>query len=160
MNKKDLLRLITDPSVFPHICSLLVSLDVITHFREEEEALTRLILTPKGEKLIEKTRALPNLVFIGRYRALFPSKKKGDAKLVAENLAWLINTYGVSEAQILDATERYILTLDDPKYCQPADYFIYKTLPNRAVRNTIIEFLNKNKEEEEEGHAFYGQEVV
>ena len=158
MKKTELLKLVLNPDVFHHVSYLLVSLGLVQTPSDKNPAMSRLVLTEAGERIISTKPAGVSQLFIDSYRSLFTAYKKGEVKLVAENLSWLINTHECTEDQIIAATNAYLRTVDDKKYCQQADFFIYKNLTNGAVRSTILTFLNgEDLEKEEEG---YGWEVV
>jgi hypothetical protein len=161
MTKKEILRLILDPEVFSHLSYLLISLDLVTIPNKEEPSITRLVLTKKGKEILKSKTLSIDAAYVRKYRSLFPVGKKGDANLTAQNLGWLFANHDVTSEQILKATELYLGTVDDMKYCQQADLFIYKTLPGGAVRNTILTFLDDLETGEtntdEEG---YGCQIV
>ena len=159
MKKTELLRLISNKDVFYHVSYLLVSLGLVENPTDQDPSISRLILTKDGETLLGAKPSPVEESLILNYRALFPPYKKGDAKLVAENLAWLVNTYGCTEEQIISATNAYLRTVEDKKYCQQADFFIYKNMTNGAVRNTILTFLS-DKEEIETDEEGYGWQVI
>lgn len=161
MTKKELFKLVLDKETFSHLAYLLMSLDLIKIPDKEDPNLSRLVLTAKGKEILKSKTLSIDPAFIRKYRSLFPVGKKGDASLTAQNLAWLLSNYDFTEDQIIKATNSYLGTVDNMRYCQQADLFIYKTLPGGAIRNTILTFLEELdvdvNTEEEEG---YGCEIV
>lgn len=158
MTKKELLKLALNKDVFYHVSYLLVSLGIVEAPSDKDPSINRLILTEKGRELVDSKITTLDEEFVKTYRALFPAYKKGDVALVVENLSWLINTHGCTEDEVLAAANAYLRTVEDPKYCQQADFVIYKTLPSGTVRNTILNFLGEDAPKEDgEG---YGWEVV
>ena len=150
--------MILDDDVFYQMSMLLVSLGLIEYPKDGEPSLSRFTLTDKGKQIIEETTHQLRPEFIIKYRSLFPPHKKGDMSLVKDNLLWLLKNHNLTEEQVLGATNAYLRTVEDPRFCQQADFFIYKNQTNGVARTTILNFVNEeNIENEENG---YGWDVV
>lgn len=161
MTKRELLQLISSPEVFEKVSELLTSMGLMT-VPEKGKNLSQMALTLKGRETLKSKSLMISPEFVRKFRTKFPVGKKGDANLAASNLSWLFTNYEITEEQVLAATDLYLSTIEDIKFCQQADLFIYKTLPGGAIRNTILTFLEdletgEDNKVDEEG---FGCELV
>jgi hypothetical protein len=166
MNKKEFLRLLQHKEVYPQVLELLVELGLIKirNLNQQDGSTKmslRMTLTQLGREYAQAGNVDLDPIFVREYRNLFPSGKKGDGKLVLDNLGWLFTHYDYTKDQIIKATENYIKTVDNKTYCQQADFFIYKNLEGGIIRNTILTFLEELEDEESSDSVDgYGWEVI
>lgn len=161
MTKKDILKLTLHPDVFPHVASIFVSLGILSNYRGEGCDMDKLLLTAKGRELLKKEGLKKaDLEFVASYRDLFPPYRKGNVNTVIHNMNWLFANYSFKPEEVIEATKEYLASIDQ-KFCQHADHFIYKQMPNGAIRTTLVDFIEASKTAENEPKEDgYGNELV
>jgi hypothetical protein len=89
-------------------------------------------ISPVGAEQILKSKFKENVGFTEIYRSKFKKNnigivgKTGDPSSVSNKLNRFVLQYGYSEDVILEATDLYIKSVDNPTYIMQADYFIFK----------------------------------
>jgi len=89
--------------------------------------------------------------FVNEYRGLFKGLKpgsQGNLQSIKEKLTkWLKSNPDKTKEDIIRATKLYIHSVDNLKYLQQADYFIYKKDAN-GIRSRLSDFIDEQEQPE------------
>jgi len=87
--------------------------------------------------------------FVNEYRSLFKGLKpgsQGNLQSIKEKLSkWLKSNPDKTKEDIIRATKLYIHSVDNLKYLQQADYFIYKKDAN-GIRSRLSDFIDEQEQ--------------
>jgi len=87
--------------------------------------------------------------FVNEYRGLFKGLKpgsQGNLQSIKEKLTkWLKSNPDKTKEDIIRATKLYIHSVDNLKYLQQADYFIYKKDAN-GIRSRLSDFIDEQEQ--------------
>jgi len=122
--------------------------------REKGKLFIELISIDKvcssSKKVIKKSSRLINDeidVFVSEYRMLWKGKKAGSmgssASCKEKMIRWMQTNPTYSKDDILRAAKLYLNTLDNARYLQRADYFIFKQEENKEESSRLSAFIEE-----------------